>query len=281
MRRGIYAATLTPVTPALDPDAGKAIPYYRDLLARGCDGLNILGTTGEAMSFSVEQRIAFMKAIASALPPDRISCGTGAAALADAVRLTQAAMDLNFAAALIMPPFFYRDVEDDGIVAFFDAFLSRVQAIEGRIVLYNFPRMSGITFHAGLVDRLMREFPGTIIGMKDSSNDRALQRELLQRHEGFLVYPGSEHYLVGALSYGAAGCISGSVCLWPELAQEVYKTRDAAKGAELARLRGELDGRPLIPAVRATTAATLKDQAWEKELPPLAPPGKPVARSDT
>jgi len=269
VQRGIYAATLTPVAPALDPDPAKAIPYYRDLLGRGCDGLNILGTTGEAMSFSVEQRIAFMEAIASALPPDRISCGSGAAALADAVRLTQAAIDLNFAAALVMPPFFYRDVGDDGVVKFFDALFSGVRAPEGRILLYNFPRMSGITFHAGLVDRLIREFPGTIVGMKDSSNDRALQRELLERHEGLLVYPGSEQHLVEALSYGAAGCISGSVCLWPELAQEVYKTRDAAKGAELARLRGELDGRPLIPAVRAATAAVRRDRTWELSPPPL------------
>lgn len=269
MLRGIYAATLTPVTPALAPDPAKAIPYYRDLLSRGCDGLNILGTTGEAMSFSVEQRITFMEATATSLPCDRISCGTGAVALADAAHLAQAALDLAFAAVLVMPPFFYRDVGDDGIVAFFGALFSRVAPAQGRVLLYNFPRMSGITFHADLVDRLMQEFPGTIIGMKDSSNDRALQRELLARHEGFLVYPGSEDYLVEALSYGAAGCISGSVCLWPELARDVYKTRDAVKGAALARLRATLDGKPFIPAVRDATAAALKNDAWRSGSAPL------------
>ncbi len=271
MEHGVYAAVLTPITPNLEPDAEKAIPYYRDLLANGCDGLNLLGTTGEAMSFSAEQRLRFMEAIArSGLPLERITCGTGAAALADTVLLTQAALSLGFVAALVMPPFFYRDAGDDGIVAFFAALLARLSKHESaRILLYNFPRMSGVTFHAALVDRLLREFPGVIIGMKDSSNDRALQRALLAAHKGFAIFPGSEEYLAEAKAYGAAGCISGSVCLWPQLANEVFLSGDPERARELAKLRAGLAGAPFIPAVRRLVARERNDPAWEHPMPPL------------
>ncbi len=269
---GVHAAVLTPVTESLEPDAAKATTYYRELLDAGCDGVAVLGTTGEAMSFDVDQRLRFMEAIAaSGLPPERITCGTGAASLAGAVHLTQAAFDLGFAAALVMPPFFYRDAGDDGILAFFDALLARANVRRGGILLYNFPRMSGITFGAQLVCRLVDAFPGVVAGMKESSNDRALQREIIAQHESFAVFPGSEAYLAQARAYGAAGCISGSVGLWPEFAQEVFRTGDPVKEAALAQRRERLSDFPFIPAVRRLVAVARDDAAWERAMPPLMP----------
>jgi 4-hydroxy-tetrahydrodipicolinate synthase len=167
--RGVCAAVITPLDAALRPDPALAIPYYRDLLARGCDALNVLGTTGEAFSLSVDDRLRFMEAVAgSDLPRDRMMVGTGAAALGDAIRLTAAAFRLGFGAALVMPPFFFRDVTDDGVVRFFELLFAAVHPPQGRVFLYNFPQMSGVRFHAQLVDRLMNAFPGTVGGMKDS-----------------------------------------------------------------------------------------------------------------
>lgn len=265
---GIWAATITPVTVALAPDAPRALPYYRELLERGCNGLNILGTTGEAMSLSADQRSAYMTAlIEGGLPGERVMFGTGAAALMDAVALTRTAKELGVAAALVMPPFFYRDVADDGIVRWFDTLLSRTEAPP--IVLYNFPRMSGITFSVDLVERLMHEFPKAIVGMKDSSNDAELQRAMLARHPDFVVLPGSEETLGDALAYGASGCISGSVCLWPELANDVFRTRDVERARELAEQRRTIPPTALIPAVRARIAAARNDAAWLRTMPPL------------
>ena len=112
---GIWAAVVTPVDEGFVPDASRAIPYYRELLEQGCDGINLLGTTGEAMSLSVEQRLGFMDCIAAELPLERVMAGTGAASLDDAVTLTRRAIQRGFAAALIMPPFFFRDASDDGV----------------------------------------------------------------------------------------------------------------------------------------------------------------------
>ncbi|MBV8149641.1 MAG: dihydrodipicolinate synthase family protein, partial [Candidatus Eremiobacteraeota bacterium] len=118
---GPIAAAITPVTADLQPDAVKARAYYRELLDEGCAGLNVMGTSGEAMSFSTSQRVAFMTALAQAdLPLSRMMVGTGSASLGDAVLLTRTALELGFAGVLVMPPFFYRGVSDKGLVAFFE-----------------------------------------------------------------------------------------------------------------------------------------------------------------
>lgn len=267
---GVWAAVLTPLDEWLQPDAPRACAYYASLLAGGCDGLNVLGTTGEAMSLGLGQRLQFMEAVArSGLPCERMMAGTGAASLGDTVRLTQWAHDVELAAALIMPPFFYRDAGDDGVLRFFDELLARLDAAQPKLLLYNFPRMSGITFHPGLVGRLLEAYPGAICGLKDSSNDRTLQRALIERHPGFAVFPGSEADLADSLAAGAAGCISGTVALWPELAREVADGRDAAAAARLRARRDALAGLPLIGAVRYLTARRFADEAWERTMPPL------------
>ncbi|HEY5258712.1 MAG TPA: dihydrodipicolinate synthase family protein [Candidatus Baltobacteraceae bacterium] len=270
---GIWAAALTPIDDDLAPDADRAVAYYEDLLRDGCDGVALLGTTGEAMSLSAGQRLAFMEGVARrGLPMERAIVGTGAANLDDAVRLTRAAFDLGFAAALVMPPFFFRDAGDDGIVRYFDRLFAQAPPPEGRVVLYHFPRMSGISFHAALVDRLVDEFPEAIVGLKDSSNDRALQSAVIARHPDLAVFPGSESYLLEAKRAGAAGCISGSVCLWPQLAREVWygELPDAAQRC-MAEERAKLDGLPLIAAVRCLTARVRDDEAWAVPIPPLLP----------
>lgn len=267
--KGIYAAVLTPVDESLAPDAVRALPYYRQLLERGCDGLNLLGTTGEAMSFSAKQRVRFMEAMASSgLPMERTMAGTGAASLDDAVTLTGAAFACGFAAALIMPPFFFRDAGDDGILRFYAALFKRTNPPPNRVLLYNFPRMSGVAFRPPLVARLVAEFPQTIAGIKDSSNDARLQSEILQAHRGFAVFPGSESDLIAAKRRGDAGCISGSVALWPEIARAVFRDEDDVQARRLAQLRAALDGVPFIPAVRYLTARQRDEPEWECAMPP-------------
>jgi 4-hydroxy-tetrahydrodipicolinate synthase len=221
------------------------------------------------MSFGLEQRVRLMQAIAgSDLPIDRFMVGTGAASLQDAVLLTRTAFDLNFAAALVLPPFFFRDVTDDGILRYFDELLQRAHEPGKRVLLYNFPRMSGVTFHADLVDRLVAEFPEAIAGMKDSSNDPALQREVAKRQPHLSVFPASEDALIEAKACGAAGCISGSVALWPKIAARAFAgEEEAAKRA--AQLRAALAGPLLIPVMRYLTAKERNDESWERVLPPL------------
>lgn len=269
--RGVCAAVLTPLGSDLRPDAGAAIPYYDSLLKSGCDSLNVLGTTGEAMSISVDDRVRFMESVAgSGLPRERMMVGTGATALGDAIRLTSAAFRLGFAAALVMPPFFYRGISDDGVMHFFEHFLEGVHPPENGILLYNFPAMTGITFHADLVDRLVELYPGIIGGIKDSSNDAELQREIHRRHPQMLVFPSSESFLTDARERGYAGCISGTVALWPQLAARVWGG-DVSAQDELTERRETIARVPLLPGVRYVLARETRNQDWERSLPPLMP----------
>ncbi len=269
---GVWSAVLTPVGEDMQPDAARAIPYYRELLAQGVHGINLLGTTGEAMSFGVTDRLRLMEALAnSGFPLVQAMVGTGAAALEDCAALTREAFDLGYVAALVMPPFYYRDVDDDGVLRYFDALLARAHRNGKRVLLYNFPRMSGVTFHAALVDRLLAEFPEAIAGMKDSSNDRALQADVIARHPGFAVMPGSEAGLADHRARGLAGCISGSVALWASLARRVYDACDPQDGRALDERRSSIAGMPMIPAVRYLVAQQRRDDAWERSVPPLGP----------
>ncbi len=162
---GVIAAVATPVDDKGAPDVGRATKLAGFLLENGCDALNVLGTTGEATSFSREERMAVMSAYKEeGLPFDRLMVGTGAAAVADAVALTKHAEALGFAGALVLPPFYYKGVPDDGLAAYIGAL---VEASAIPLYLYHFPAMSGLPWHLALIRRLREAYPGRIVGLKD------------------------------------------------------------------------------------------------------------------
>lgn len=271
---GIIAATLTPVTADLQPDGEKAVEYYRWLLAGGCNGLNVLGTTGEAMSLSALQRFTFMQSLAqNALPLERMMVGTGAPALRDTINLTRAAIDFGFAGVLVMPPAFYRDVTDDGVLAFFDSLARSVAIPAGRLYLYNFPQITGIVFTAELVRRISNVVP--VAGLKDSSNSMDYMRELHAAFPDLRILPSSESVLPQVKRDGFAGCISGTVALWPHFAAALWAQPDTDHARflseEVADMRATVTSYPLIGAVRALVALERKDDDWLRCLPPLRP----------
>src|SRR5579885_1906386 len=152
---GVIAAVATPVNEDGSPDTARATKLARHLLDNGCDGLNVLGTTGEATSFSLDERKRVMNAYRDAgLPLDRLMVGTGAAAVADAVALTRHAAELGFAGALVLPPFYYKGVPDDGLAAYINALVQATAAKPVPIYLYHFPAMSGLPWHVALIKRL-------------------------------------------------------------------------------------------------------------------------------
>src|SRR5438105_11916203 len=188
--RGVIAAVATPINEDGSPDVARATKLARYLLDNGCDGLNVLGTTGEATSFSLEQRKAVMTAYKNAgLPLDRLMVGTGAAATADAVALTRHAAELGFAGALILPPFYYKGVPDDGLAAYIDTIVKATADQPIPIYLYHFPSQSGLPWHVKLIARLLDAHRDRIVGVKDSSGDMAYARQAASVAPGFKVFP--------------------------------------------------------------------------------------------
>src|SRR6202163_4142365 len=226
---GVIAAITTAIDDNGEPDSARSLALARFLLGNGCDGLNVLGTTGEATSFSLEQRKRVMSAYAaSGLPLDRMMVGTGAAALADAIALTKHAAELGFAGALVLPPFYYKGVHDDGLVAYIDAILNATAARPIPIYLYHFPAQSGLHWHVALLRRLLDQFGERIVGLKDSSGDMAYAREAASVMPRFRVFPSTEAALPEARSGPFAGCISATSYFYAGRCHRAYRSGDAA-----------------------------------------------------
>jgi len=268
--RGVIAAIATAVEETGELDCARSIALARFLLANGCDGLNVLGTTGEATSFSLEQRRRVMSAYAEAgLPLDRMMVGTGAAALADAIALTRHAAELGFAGALVLPPFYYKGVPDDGLVAVIEAILAATAARPIPLYLYHFPAQSGLPWHVALVRRLLQSFGSRIVGLKDSSGDMAYAREVAAIAADFKVFPSTEAALPEARSGPFAGCISATANLNADLCARAYRSGDAAALAQAVAIRKLFDGKPLVPGIKALLAHIHDDWQWGRVQPPL------------
>jgi 4-hydroxy-tetrahydrodipicolinate synthase len=181
------------------PDLPRLLAHCRALLDEGCDAINLLGTTGEATAFSVEQRLDVMRAVAEGgLPLDRFMVGTGVPALDDTVRLTRAACELGFAGALVLPPFFYPQVPDDGLVAYVEALARRVDHPSLAIYLYHIPQNTKVPWPVEVVVRLRERLGATLVGLKDSAGDLAYARAVVAAVADFDVFPSSEAALGSA-----------------------------------------------------------------------------------
>jgi 4-hydroxy-tetrahydrodipicolinate synthase len=269
--RGVIAAISTPVEPNGEPEIARATKLARFLLDNGCDGLNVLGTTGEATSFSLAQRQTVMTAYRDAgLPLDRLMVGTGAAAVADAVALTRHAAELGFAGALVLPPFYYKGVPDDGLAAYIDTIVSATTAKPIPIYLYHFPAQSGLPWHPKLVRRLLDTFGQRLVGLKDSSGDMAYAREVAAISPAFKVFPSTEAVLVEARGGAFAGCISATANLNADLCQRAWSRGDATALDTAVTIRKLFDGRALVSGVKALLAHIHGDAALSRVMPPLA-----------
>jgi 4-hydroxy-tetrahydrodipicolinate synthase len=273
---GVWCPTLTPVDADLKPDAGRLVAHARWLLDAGCHGLVLFGTTGEANSFSAEERTTLLEAALEAgLPRDRLLVGTGCCALSDSVRLTRHALARGVAGVLMLPPFYYKDLPDEALFASFDQVIQRVGTEHFKLYLYHFPRLSGVPITAGLIERLRRRYPDTLAGVKDSSGDWRNTGMLIERFPELAIFPGAETLLLPGLEAGAAGCISASCNVNPGAIRKLYDDFQAgatgleAQQDDLTTVRKVLQLRPLIPVMKHLIADRRADPAWRQVRPPF------------
>ncbi|MEP6740290.1 MAG: dihydrodipicolinate synthase family protein [Caldimonas sp.] len=274
--RGVIAAAATPMLKTFAPDVARLAVHCRALLDSGCDGINLLGTTGEATAFSVDQRLLVMHRVVEAgLPVERFMVGTGVCALEDTVRLTRAACELGFAGALALPPFFYPDVSNDGLLAYVDQLIDRVDDPRLALYLYHIPQNTGVPWPLEVVAELKARHPQALVGLKDSAGDLAYSRRIVAAIADFDVFPSSEAALGSAIADGFAGCISATVNLTAKHAQAAWSAQETDAGRAAVKKAGELRaivaGQPLVAAVKAVLAERNGDAAWARVCPPLRP----------
>jgi 4-hydroxy-tetrahydrodipicolinate synthase len=273
---GVLSPVVTPFSADLSPDPGRFVRHCKWLLAHGCAGLAVFGTNSEANSLSVEERMHLLEAlIAAGVPPDRLMPGTGCSAFPDSVRLTAHAVKLGCAGVLMLPPFYYKGVSDDGLYRSYSEIIQRVGDRRLRVYLYHIPPVSGVPISVGLIARLLEAFPDTIAGIKDSSNDWKNTQQLLDAFlgTGFAVFAGSETFLLQNLRAGGVGCITAGANVNPHGIDAVYRNWQTAAGDELQSsadaIRSALQSVPMIPALKAVISHYANDRAWETVRPPF------------
>lgn len=223
--QGIIAAVPTPVDASGAPLREPFLEHCRWALANGCDGLNVLGSTGEANSFSADARRAVMAWAATGLDVGRLMVGTGTPSLAETIALTETADDLGYSVALVLPPYYYKPLSEDGLYLYYRALHEALGARPIRIYFYNYPQLTGLVIPLPVIARLAADFPGRFQGIKDSSGDLPYARAMVTALPGFAVFPSSETSLGEANASGFAGCISATVNASAPLCGAIWQAR--------------------------------------------------------
>ncbi|MEM9619242.1 MAG: dihydrodipicolinate synthase family protein [Pseudomonadota bacterium] len=271
---GVWAATLTPMNTDLSIDLDRLNTHVFWLLDRGCDGVALLGTTGEANSLSLKERLAVIDAAgAAAFPADKIMTGVGCCAAGDTLELSRAAIAAGYPNLLMLPPFYYKGVSEEGLFRSYANIIEELNDDRARIIVYDFPQMTGLEISADLLVRLREAFPDTVIGIKDSSGNWDDMKEACDRLPGFSVFAGTEKYLLPVLRAGGAGCISATANVTsPALANLMANWRNSVADElqEVAtELRIALQKYPPAPALKELMAISTGEQRWRSLRPPM------------
>jgi 4-hydroxy-tetrahydrodipicolinate synthase len=273
--KGVLSPVVTPFKRDLAPDVGRFIAHCKWLLSQDC-GLAVFGTNSEANSLSISEKRKLLDTLIEAgLPPARMMPGTGCCALSDSVELTRHAVQHGCGGVLMLPPFYYKGVSDEGLFRNFSEIIQRVGDERLRIYLYHIPPVAQVPITLTLIERLLKEYPGTIAGAKDSSGDWANTKAMLDQFqpEGFDVFPGSETFLLAALRGGGAGCISATANVTPgpiaALAKSWQQDDADAQQAALDAVRAVFQTYVMIPALKAAIAHHARDEDWLRLRPPL------------
>lgn len=273
--RGVLSPVVTPFDADLKPDAARLVRQCQWLLANDV-GLAVFGTNSEANSLSTREKVELLDALAQAgIPGARMMPGTGCCALSDSVELSRKAVEVGAGGVLMLPPFYYKGVSDEGLFRNYAELIERVGDDRLRVYLYHIPQVSNVPITLTLIERLLKEFPGIIAGVKDSSGNWDNTKAMLDdfQPQGFDVFPGSETFLLAALRGGGAGCISATANVNPAAIAKLYnewRNDDAdAQQTGLDNIRDIFQGYVMIPALKAAVAHYGGDDDWARLRPPL------------
>jgi 4-hydroxy-tetrahydrodipicolinate synthase len=274
--RGVLSPVVTPFKADLSPDRERFIAHCKWLLSQSC-GLAMFGTNSEANSLAAEERSALLDAlVAAGVDTSRMMPGTGCCSITETVKLTSQAVKHGCAGVLMLPPFYYKGVSEEGLYRHFSEVVQRVGDTRLRIYLYHIPPVAVVGITTGLVERLLKAYPNAIAGMKDSSGDWNNTKTFLDAFakSGFDVFVGSESFLLASMRNGGAGTISATANVNPAAIHKLYaewKNSDADDQQAKLNVTRDVFGRkyPMISALKQGIAIYANDPAWRTVRPPL------------
>ena len=273
---GVLSPVVTPFRKDYAPDAERFVRHCRWLLKSGCAGLAVFGTNSEANSMSVAEKRRLLEAlVAGGVPAAALMPGTGHSALSDSVEMTKAAVDLGCAGALMLPPFYYKGVPDEGLYRNFAEVIERVGDERLQLYLYHIPPVSQVGISLNLIEKLISKFPGIVAGVKDSSGDWANTKAMLDAfaRRGFDVFAGSEVFLLDNMRGGGKGCITATGNVNPGPIDHLFRNWRSAEAdklqAGISATRKIVQKQPMMPALKAAIAHFGNDAQWKTCRPPL------------
>ena len=275
---GVVAPLLTPFEDDLSVSHDRFVAHAQRMLDEGCVGLAVFGTTGEALSVATREREAALEALVDGgIDPGVMVVGTGVTNLPGTVHLTRHAMELGCRACMVLPPFYFKDPDPEGLFRYFAGLVERIGDDRLQIMLYHIPQVAGVGFPVDLAARLHTEFPEVVVAIKDSSGDWANTGALFCI-EGLTVYPGAELPLLEALDLDGPGCITATANVNAGPVAEVIRLygsgdRQAAEAAmvDVRAYRMVMQEYSAIPTMKRLLALRLDDPTWATVRPPFLP----------
>ena len=269
--RGVFCAAATPVMADGEPDMARLATHAKQLIADGCTGIALLGTTGEANSFSVLERQKLLEVtIEAGIKPSQLMPGTGLCAAADTIALTRHALSLGVTKVVMLPPFYYKQPSDEGVFAAYARTIEKIGDARLKIILYHIPQMSAVPLSLSLIEKLIAAYPNTVVGIKDSAGDFVNMEKMVKEFPGFAILAGADPLMKPLLEIGGAGCITATANLiGAQLATVFHHFKNPARKAEveatqdrIVKVRGISAKFVQIPAIKAMIARRYSDSAW-------------------
>lgn len=264
--------TIAPILTPFEDDGRIArdlwISHAKWVLDQGAHYLSPFGTTGEALSVSLRERIEALGWLVEAgISPDRLMPGTGVTALPESVELSAHAVGLGCAAVMVLPSFFYTAVGDDGQARYYSELIERVGNPAMRMILYHIPQNSGVPVSPALTARLNEAFPDIVVAYKDSAGNWDNTAAVIAAAPKVAVFPSSEAQLTKGLASGAAGCISATVNLNAAAIRALYDATLAGQDvteadAAVKAFRKAVQDAGLISSMKALLAVRSGDRRW-------------------
>lgn len=273
---GVIAPVLTPFTENGEPDSDRFIEHCEWLMDNGCTALAPFGTTSEANSLGIDERIGLLEDLVdSGMEPSLLMPGTGTCSVTDTAALTQHAMELGCGGVLMLPPFYYKNPSEEGLFRFYADVIDEVGDDRLKVYLYHIPPVAQVGIPLPLIGRLRKEFPDIVVGLKDSSGDWSNMKAILDMYPGFELFPGAELYLLDGLRNGAVGTISATANVSAAAMRKVFDNwqgPDADKlQALVSAMRKTFQSYPMIPLLKAVIAHYRGDPGWAELRPPFTP----------
>jgi 4-hydroxy-tetrahydrodipicolinate synthase len=271
---GVIAPVVTPWGEDGAPDLDRFVEHCEWLLEEGCTALAPFGTTSEGNSLGLDERMEMLEELVdSGVDPKKLMPGTGACSVSDAIILTEHAVEMGCGGVLMLPPFYYKSPSEEGLFRFFAEVIEEVGDDALKIYLYHIPPVAQVGFPLSLIGRLIKEFPNSVVGLKDSSGDWSNTKAILDAFPNCEVFPGSEIFLLDGLRNGAVGCISATANVSARAIRGVFDDWQGADAdrlqADITALRKAIQGWPMIPVLKALIAHYRQDPAWARARPPF------------